>query len=378
MAKRGNGEGSISQYGGRWMARLTLPDGRRRSLYGKTRAEAAAKLAQALRERDAGLPVADGKTQLGTFLHQWLEESVKPRNRPSTFRSYEGHVRVHLIPELGRIPLAQLSPQHVERLQAKKLHDGLSPATVVRIRATLRRALAQAEKHGLVQRNAAALADPPSVRQKIVKPLTPTEAGRVLNAVEGHRLEALFVLALATGLRQGEILGLYWGDIDLEGNRLTVNRALQKVNGELTFIEPKTDRSRRELAFPKSVRDHLVRHRERQQLERLASLDSWEESELVFTTLRGKPLDGTSVTGSFQLLLAKADLPKMRFHDLRHACASFLLSQGVSMRMIMEQLGHSSINLTMNTYSHILPGAKDEVADKMGQILEEAGRQSTD
>lgn len=367
--KRGNGEGSIGLYKGRWTARLTLPDGRRKAIYGQTRAEVARKLAAAVRDRDVGLDVSPDKVTVAGYLHRWLEESVKPTNRPSTYLSYEGHVRMHLVPAFGSLRLSELTPQLVDGMMAKKLEAGLSPATVVRIRATLRRALNRAVKQGLVHRNVAALADPPKVTTKPVAPLTPAMAQDLLTAIRGHRLEALFVLALATGLRQGEMLGLQWSDIDLDVRRVIVRNALQRIDGKYVLVPPKTERSRRTLSLPTTTVKMLSEHRDRQKAERAVAGNDWFESNFVFTTDKGRPLDGVNVTHAFQRLVKAAGLPHMRFHELRHACASFLLAQGASMRLVMEQLGHSQIGLTMNTYSHIMPEALEEAASMMEQVL---------
>ena len=190
----------------------------------------------------------------------------------------------------------------------------------------------------------------------------------LLEAVRGHRLEALFVLALATGLRQGELLGLCWSDVDLDRGTLFVRHALQRVNGEPQLVEPKTDRSRRQLALPRTAVEHLRRLRTTQDRERDTAGVTRQNPDLVFSRA-GEPLEGTGVTHVFQQALERAGLPKMRFHDLRHACASFLLAEGASMRVIMEQLGHSNIGLTMNVYSHLMPDALRDAADKMEAVL---------
>ena len=367
--KRANGEGTIGQYKGRWIGRVTLPDGRRKALYGKTRAEVARKVAAVIRDRDAGLPTAPETITVGTYLAEWLAESVKPNNRPSTYSSYESHVRLHLTPSIGTVRLARLTPRHVEALFARKLDEGLSASTVNRIRATLRRALNRALKQGLVQRNVAALADAPTPSRKIVEPLTQDQAATLLRHIEGHRLEPLIVLALATGLRQGELLGLQWPDVDLDAGRLTVRTALQRINGEYVFVEPKTDRSRRTLPIPSAALASLKKHRVAQDRLRQTAGDEWQGLDLVFTTTSGRPYDGPNVTRAFQRLVEGAGLPRMRFHDLRHACASFLLAQGASMRVVMEQLGHSQISMTMNTYSHVMPEALEEAADLMDRVI---------
>ena len=367
--KRGNGEGSIGFYGGRWIARATLPSGKRKAVYGKSRAEVARKLTALSRDRDAGLPSPNGQTTVGQYLGTWLEDSVRPRNRQSTYESYEGHVRNHLVPAFGGIKLTRLTPQHVERMMRLKAQEGLSPATITRIRATLRRALSRAEKHGLVQRNVAALADPPRVEPKAIEPMTTDEARVFLESIIGHRFEALFMLALATGLRRGELLGLLWNDVDLDGSRLYVRHALQRLNGNLEFVETKTPRSRRYVALAPTVVSQLQGLLRKQSEMRDAVGSDWNPLGLVFPSRQGTPLDGTNVTHTFQAALEEAGLPRMRFHDLRHACASFMLAQGASMRVIMEQLGHSQIGLTMNTYSHVMPEAMHDAAALMENIL---------
>ena len=369
--KRGNGEGSIGCYNGRWVGRIVMPDGKRKAVYGASRAEVSRKLARLVRDRDIGLPAPDDRLTIGNYLESWLVEHVKPRSRPSTYRSYESHVRVHLIPAFGALSLARLTPRHIERLMAEKSASGLSPATVNRIRATLRCALARAEKQGLVQRNVAALADALRVQPKLVEPLTQEQAQIFLSVIQGHRHETLFVVALATGMRQGEILGLQWHDVDLDAKRLFVRHALQRVEGKPILIEPKTARSRRFIALAPSVTRQIQAQRDRYNQIAAEHGDDWNPMMFVFPSTHGTPLDGHNVTRSFQAALDGAGLPHMRFHDLRHTCASFLLAQGASMRVIMEQLGHSQISLTMNTYSHVMPEAMHDAAALMENIFSE-------
>ena len=367
--RRGNNEGSIRKRpDGRWEARFTV-GGKQRSLYGKTREIVARKMRDAQRNSDRGLPVVDQRTQLQVFLYEWLENSVKPTVRPKTYESYEGHVRLYLAPAIGKIPMVKLEPGHVQKLMNDMLERGLSPRTVIHTRAVLRRALGQAHKWGLVSRNVAALVDPPKATRTEVKPLTPVQARLFLDAIDGDRFEALYHVALALGMRQGEILGLTWSNVDLSSGTLRVKQALQKIDGKWQLVEPKTNRSRRTLPIPKIVLDKLREHRTRQKRDRLKAGDRWQDWELVFTTGIGTPLDGVNVNKHFQRTLAALGLPKQRFHDLRHACATFLLSQGLSPRVVMETLGHSQISVTMDTYSHVMPELQQEAADRMNELL---------
>lgn len=368
---RGHGEGLIRHRpDGRWESRITLPDGRLKSFYGKTRADVQQKLVVALKAQQDGLPVAtNDRVTVGQYLKHWLETS-ESSVRASTHHGYEAKIRIHMEPALGKIPLTKLQPQTVETfLNNAKRANGikLSAQSVHHLRAILRAALSDAVKKGLVARNVAALANEPQVQRHEIRPLTPEEARKLLDAVKGDRLEALYSVAMALGLRQGEALGLHWADVDLKAKTLRVRTALQRSKGEFRFVEPKSARSWRTIALPDAVVDALQGHKERQDEER--KKEGWEEGDLVFCMSNGTPLYGTNLTKTFQRLLKNAKLPRQRFHDLRHTCASLLLAQGVHPRVVMEVLGHSNIALTMNTYSHVIPDLQREAAAKMDAIL---------
>jgi len=190
-----------------------------------------------------------------------------------------------------------------------------------------------------------------------------------LKAIKGDRLEALFSVALSLGLRQGEALGLRLQDIDFEARTLRVNYAIQRIEGKLQMVEPKTEGSRRALPLTETILSALRSHRSRQLEERLSLGSHWQETGLVFTSTIGTPLDHRNVVRKFHALLEKAKLPRFRFHDLRHSCASLLIAQGVPARTVMEILGHSQISLTMNTYAHVMPAMKMEAIDLMESIL---------
>lgn len=368
--RRGNGEGSICRRAnGTYQGALRLPDGRRRYVYGGSREEVRRKLGAAIHALEIGtLSDARGLT-VGEFLDQWLAEVVKPNVRPWTFAGYEVHVRLHLKPVIGSVLLDKLAPMHVQQLMNRKIAEGLKPKTVRYIRGTLRTALNHGVRWGLISRNAAALVASPRVEQYEIKPLTPEEARTFLASMKGNRLEALYSVALTMGLRQGEALGLRWQDVDLELGYLRISKQLQRIDGRLQLVEPKTSRSRRSLALPGSIVAGLREHRERQDAERRSAGDRWTGDGFVFTTQEGKPLDGTAISKQFHGHLERAGLAQRRFHDLRHSCATLLLVQGVSPRVVMEVLGHSQIGLTMNTYSHVIPELRREAADRMDRLL---------
>src|SRR3712207_4198005 len=374
MGKRGNGEGSISRRkNGGWMAQYTayLAEGsKRKTLYGKTRQEVAAKLAKALSDRENGLILNAGNQTLGEYLERWLNSSVKGSVKSKTFNDYEWLVRKHIAPALGRIKLKALSPTHLQGLYQAKLEVGLSPSTVRHLHVVLHRALDQALRWGLVPRNVSKAVDPPKVQKKEIRPLCADQARRLLEVAHGDRLEALYVLAVHCGLRQGELLGLRWEDVDLEAGTLQVRRTLTTTKGGPRFTAPKTAKSRRSIKLTAGAVDALRRHHDRQFEEstRLAGL--WQDYGLVFATTRGTSFNPSNLTSrSFKPLLKRVGLPDIRFHDLRHTCATLLLSKGVHPKLVQELLGHATIAITLDTYSHVLPGMGDQTANAMESAL---------
>jgi integrase len=346
--------------------------GTHRSLFARTSSAVRDRLRGTGDPEPTGSPLPETLT-IGVFLEEWLSDVVRLSVRPRTFVSYRYVVRLHLAPGLGHLALAALSPADVQAFLNAKAASGLAPRTVAYLRGVLRQALGHAERLDLVPRNVARLALPPRIPRRQVTPLLVEEARTFLGAIAADRLEALYLVALGVGLRQGEILGLRWSDVDLVGGTLTVRHALARIEGHLVLVEPKSNTSRRVVPLPALVRDALVAHRARQALEAPTWVSPPQPpdpfADLVFTTTFGTPLDGISVTRRFQRILRGAGLRHQRFHDLRHACASLLLAQGVPARVVMETLGHSEISLTLNTYSHVLPSLGREAADRMDEVL---------
>lgn len=349
---------------------MVLPGRRRAVYYGASREEVRRKLNQAVRALDTGTFVESRGRRLGDFLDQWLQDVVKPSVRPWTYVGYEVNVRLHIKPHLGSIRLDDLTPMDAQRWMNRLIAEGLSAKSVRLIRATLRAALNQALRWQMVQRNVASLVEPPRGPKAQIRPLDPSEARTFLTSLKGDRLEALYAVALALGLRQGEALGLTWQNVDLDRGLLRVVHQLQRVDRRLQLVDLKTELSRRTLVLPSSLRVRLQDHQKCQAAERAALGSKWHETGLVFTKPDGRPLEGSTVTRHFHELLDQAGLPQRRFHDLRHSCATLLLVQGVSARVVMEVLGHSEVAMTLNTYSHVLPELRREAADRMDQILE--------
>lgn len=378
MAKRrGANDGSIYQRpDGRWAATVETGyvDGKRRRkyLYGDTRQEVQKKLGKARRQVEAGIPLPDDRLTVGAFLATWLEQTAKPTVRPLTYVGYEEVVRLHLAPTLGNVRLAKLKPEQVEDLLNRKTDDGLSATRVRYILGLLRRALKVAERRGYVARNVATLVAAPRVARAEVQVLNPEEVKRLLAAARNHRLSGVFTLAVSTGLRRGELFGLRWEDVDLDKGTLKVRHSLQRITGRgLVLTEPKSATSRRTINLPLVAAQALREQRLRQKQEERWGAPTWQDSGHVFTTTVGTPYPSNEISGVLKGLLKKAGLPSsVRFHDLRHCCASLLLAQGVQPRMVMEILGHSNIGITMNLYTHILPALRQDAAAKMDAALE--------
>jgi integrase len=367
--KRANGEGTIRQRpSGSWEARYIAADGRQHSVYAKTQKEVVSALQDAQKDARGGIRPVSQQLTVGAWLEEWLASNVRPRLRPSTARSYEMVVDVYVKPHIGGVRLARLTPEQITRMLEALSADGhLSPTTVRYAYSVLRIALGRALKAGKVTRNVATLVDPPSRTKHELRPLTGTEVRAFLASVEGDRLEALYVTAIGTGLRQGELFGLKWSDIDLDAGMLTVNRALDRVTRQLG--EPKTDRARRTIALPSSVVAALLDHRRRQRVEMLAAGLGWDEERHVFLTPKGTPLDSRNVTHALQARLVAAGLPRQRFHDLRHACATLLLEQGEELAVVSRVLGHADLSTTADVYAHLTRGMLGRAAARMDAVL---------
>lgn len=368
--RRGHGEGSIfKRQDGRWVGQLDVgwTEGgqrKRRSFYGVTRAAVRDAMTEAINAQRQGLTVQSKDQTMATYLRTWLAGEVDDL-RPSTHKRYAQFVNRDIIPAIGKISLAKLGVQDVQRMLRGV---DAAPRTVRQLRAVLRKALHDAMRMELLSRNVAALAKPPKLGDAVEQPvMEPDQAREFMAAVAGDRLESLYVLALSTGLRQGEALGLQWTGI--AGGAMTISKGLQRVNGKLVLVDTKTDASKRTVRLPRVAVEALADHRGRQLEDRLIAGEKWQDTGFVFTSLYGAPLDGTVVTHQLQRLLSKAGLRRMRFHDLRHCAASLMAATGVPALVAMETLGHSNIATTMNIYSHALESSKGSAADAMDGAL---------
>lgn len=402
--KRGNSEGSIYKMkDGRWRAAVTT--GWKLNAAGKkvpvrkvitkpTRHEVADELTKDLHSQQRGITINPEKQTAAQFLNGWLM-SVKSDIAPSTYVSYEKTVRLHLIPTLGNTPLAKLTAPQIQRLKEEKIEEvitkgpgvkkpvegnpaaaprHLSSGSVRYCLVVLRMALDRACQLDLIPRNVALLVDYPKVERAEIQPYSSEEAMKLLEACKGHRLGALFSVALAVGLRKGEALALQWSAVDFERSTLAVRSSLQRIKipgekkGRLLLKEPKRS-SRRTIHLPQVCTSALLHHRELQEEERRLAGSRWKDSDYVFTSRVGTPIEPRNLERAYREVLAIAGLPHIRIHDLRHTAATLLLTQGVHPRVVMELLGHSQIAITMNTYSHVVPALRKEAADRMDAIL---------
>ena len=373
--KRGNGEGSIyRRKDGRWVGQYTIYTAtgpKYRYLYGKTRAAVAEKLTKAMADRNGGLIFDAGNLTVGEYLDRWLSDSVRGTVRISTFERHEGIIRLHIKPSLGRVWLKKLTPAHVRGLHREKLDAGLAPATVCKIHSTLHKALSQAVSDGIVPRNAADVKAPRPTPEEM-RPLSETEVRAFLDVAResGDRFEALYVLAITTGLRRGELLGLRWDDVSMERSTLRVGRALVRTGGSHTLGETKTRRGRRQINLTPRTVSTLKAHRKKQLEEKIKLTGLYKDHGLIFATRVGTPINPENlVNRSFKPLLERASLPEIRFHDLRHTCATLLLGRGVHPKLVQELLGHATIAMTLDTYSHYMPSMGDQAAGAMEDAL---------
>ena len=366
--KRANGEGSIYERAdGRWEGAVSIGSGRRRRFYGRTHTEVRRKLAEVQRALQDGLPLTPERQTVGQYLEAWLD-AARPTVRPQTHKRYEEYVRLHAVPALGRVALAKLTPLHLQRLYKERLESGLSPTTVRHLHAVLHRALGQAARWGYVARNIADLVNPPRATRTEMRALSPEQSRAFMRAASEERFEALYVLALTTGMRQGELLALKWPNVDLDAGMIQVKATLHRTRTGFEFLEPKTARSRRQVALTRTAIAALGRHRAVQLEERLRC-PYWQDAELVFASVVGTPVDaGNLVKRSFDPLLQKAGLPRIRFHDLRHSAAT-LLGQGVHPKIVSEMLGHSNVATTLDLYSHVTPTMQQAAVEALDTVL---------
>jgi len=396
---RANGEGTIYQRkDGRWEAAgyVLAADGTRKRVrvYGTTRKDAADKLAEKITDSNRGLPLATADSTVGVYLAYWLTSVAIHRLRENTHTRYAACIRLHLTPGLGAKRLARLTAKDIrtfldrlrttcqccaQGLDAARHHccaigeccgKRLSPLTVTYVHSVLKSALEHAVREDELPRNVARNVKTTAPRPRRFTPLTATEARQLLQASKTDRLHALYELALRTGLRKGELLGLRWEDLDLDAGTASIRRSLQRTRTRgLTALPTKTRASERRIALPTECIHSLKSHRERQEAERKVAGVGWTDSGLVFVVPTGGPIDPANMTRRFGRLLERAGLRRIRFHDLRHSTATLLLEQSVDLVVIKELLGHAHIGVTAGVYAHVRLRLQRQAIDTLGGAL---------
>ena len=365
---------SIYRKNQRWYVQVDVPAGpngkrRRRSVGGfRTKREAKAAEAEALRRIRDGVLVEPSRLTVGAYLTELWLPSMASQVRATTLGGYRHNVRAYIVPRLGDILLQRLSTARVGAFYGELVASGgqkgrpLSPKTVRYVHTTLRRALRDAVADGLVVRNVAAQARPPRARRVEMHTWTAAEVGAFLASVREDRLYAAWLLLATLGLRRGELLGLRWPDVDLTSGRIAIRNTLVMVDGKPAMAEPKTAKGRRSLTLAPQVLEAVRVHRAHQAAERLSWGADYTDSGLVVTTEDGRPMHPESLSSLFVRQAKRAGLSPIRLHDLRHSVASILLAKGVHPKVVSEQLGHATIALTLDTYSHVIPSLQQEAA----------------
>ena len=362
MGRRGAGEGAVYKLEDRglWAGAVELGviDGKRQRkvVKAKTKAEVLRKMRALQGTVDSGLPVPDNSTTTGDWLRWWLSDVLPGTVKAGTLTNYTDVLEAYVIPLVGKVPLAKLGPEHVQSMMRALERSGLSPRTVGLARTVLRRSLGDAVRWSKVPRNAAALVRAPrKAETRTEDALSAKEATAVLKAASGDRLEALAVLVLAVGMRQGEALSLRWDDVDLKA-------------GTVRITESKTEAGRRNVALPPFATAALKAHRGRQREERMAA-DYWDDPGLVFTTSIGTKLDRRNVLRWWHDLTVRAGVGRRRFHASRHTAATLMLNNGVPLEVVSATLGHSGLAITADVYAKVGAKLQREAADAIEGVL---------
>ncbi|MFF1740660.1 site-specific integrase [Streptomyces mirabilis] len=367
-----NGAGSIWQRkDGRFEARVYVPqpDGtrKRKTVYGATWEECDEKRQELVRRDRQGIPTPSRSAKLSEWLPYWLEEYIRPNRKRTTYVKYEMHVRLYLVPLLGSRRLESLTTANVRQM-ISKVTEQASAATAKEAHRVLRTALTAACRDELISRNVVQLVPAPRVEPRELHPWSLDETLTFLEAARTDPLYPAFVLAVALGLRRGEILGLQWRDVDLDRRTLTVRTTLNRGGKEL-YLDTTKNRRARVIPIPLMCVAPLRWQRLRQAARRDAIGADWHDSDHVFTTRSGRPIEPRNLYRSFLRIAASAGLPQVRLHDTRHGCASLLFAAGVAPRTVMEILGHSQIAVTMNVYTHVSDDNRREAMGHMDRLL---------
>jgi integrase len=356
------------------------PNGRRRQKWHTvqgTKKDAERELARLLYEMNTGAYVQPARLTVAEYLSRWLTDYAEPNVPGKTFERYSEIANLHLVPALGHHLLTKVRPLHIQSYYSEALKDGrkgrrkggLSAQTVLHHHRVLRQAFQQAVRWQLLARNPADAVEPPRPKRQQMAVLDEGETRRLFDEVKGTRLFIPVVLAVTTGLRRGEILGLHWSDVDLEKRNLAVRQSLEQTKAGLKLKEPKSQKGRRTVTLPRLAVDALRRHKAEQAKERLLMGPAYDDGGFVCARPDGRPWDPRSMSHAFVDLIKESGFRRIRFHDLRHGHATHLLRQGIHPKVVSERLGHSTVGITLDVYSHVVPGMQEEAAERIDEVL---------
>lgn len=341
-----------------------------------TKKEAQAELSRLLNEINTGEYVEPSRMLVSDYLKRWLKDYAEPNVSPKTSERYAQIIHGNIIPALGQYQISKLKPLHIQSFYTdcltsgrKDRKGGLSAQTVVHFHRLLRKAFLQAVKWQLLARNPVDAVEPPRPQRKEMEVVDEKETAQLLEKLAGSHLFVPVLMAVTTGLRRGEILALCWKDVNLEEGRITVNQSLEQTKAGLRFKSPKTERSRRQVPLPGVTIDIVRDHKRKQNEERLRLGPVYQNNDLVFPRPDGSPMPPDLLSTNFAAFIRRSGLKHIRFHDLRHSHATQLLLQGVHPKIVSERLGHSNIGITLDTYSHVLPGMQEDAVLKIDASL---------
>jgi integrase len=366
---RGKNEGTLHQReNGTWRAQISL-QGRRLSFTAKTRRECQEWIKGTIRQVDEGMVYESSRVVLEDYIQGWLA-NVKVSRSKNTWQKYEQSIRSYIIPKLGKVKIKDLRPDQVQALYNQLLDHDAGAYTVIKIHTILHGALEQAVRTGLIARNPVHYCQPPKEPVNEMVVLSDSQVSQFLLIAKGHRWDALYNLALTTGMRQMELLGLKWTDLDWIRQTLRVERQLMRQeHATIEFSTLKTRYSRRSIALGLKTVESLRMHQERQQSDRITAGDRWVETGLIFTSQVGTPIHYRNLLRDFKALLKDAGLPPIRFHDLRHTAASLMLNAGIPAIVVSRRLGHARASITLDVYGHLIPSMQEEVADQIDDLV---------
>jgi integrase len=370
MAKRrSNNEGTIHQRkDGSWRAQITL-EGKRLSHSAKTERECQEWRKKINIQKDNGLTIAGAQTCLGEYLEKWLQ-SIRSNLADTTWYQYNMYAHKCIIPLLGNVKLKDIHVDHLQNLYLRMTDEGYKSNTVRIVHAILHKSLKYALVSGLIIKNPADLVQRPRVKEKEMNIFSESQVSQFLISVKGTRNEALYQLELATGLRQSEILGLKWSDLDWLKGSLNIERQLKR-NGKNKeyFTKLKTRASRRTILLGKKTVLILKEHLERQAIEQKVMGTRWQENDMLFPSSIGTPMNQSNLYKNFKDMIQNAGLPNIRFHDLRHTAASIMLNHNIPIIVVSRRLGHSKASITLDIYGHLMHEMQDEVANLIDDLI---------